>query len=456
MNNKIRKALYSILGLKILLSILSCFTYFKGPHIIRQVDTLSISMKYYFNIFLTEHLGLNSFLPMLLSAGDNQGITAMEFPLINLLLSPFFYLGPYWGRICARLIFVMISILLSLWNYKLWKRKKYYGIDFGDAALILPIVSVSSLYFEKMMPDYMAFILVSLSVALSMKANKKSFFCFVFASLGLLIKPTSVIALGTLLLIRPNKSVLKEIITWIVPAFIICIFYYTCGIDYLESKMDMTPYFKVGFRDPIAAFLQFFSRPKAILKLINKMIFTPYVFYCFLGWELFQRFINKKNGFPLCLWAMLIFQMITIIVLDGEHIFAHSYYMLSLSFVASLFYIHFFSVASQKMASVVLIATIFLNVESFIHRLKPFFRENIFYQCEQILANVNIPYGSKIRSDNLISPEIGLGIGATQNSFTARFGVYYKDRGFKGQSGVKVFETKDLVVYDFFKERFDR
>ena len=449
--SRLDKIIYSVLGLKIISSLIVSFTYFRGPHVIRQIDTLAVSMRYYFDLFLAESISWSSFLPKVLSAGDKVGVSPMEFPILNLLISPAFIFGPEYGKSIARLILVIVVIALTFAHYRLWKGYRYKGIDFEKASMLIPIFGVAQIYFEKFMPDFLAFILVSLSVGLCRKYEGRTLLKFFLSMFGLLIKPPAVLAFGPLLLIKPFKEVLKDVATWIFPAFLITVLYYTLGIKALKELMDMEPYFLVHFRSPMQSLVDFFGSPKEVWNLLNKSIFPSYTFVIFAIWDLFHRFKKTGNSFPLELWALFALQILGVVFIDGGHVFVHGYYALSTTFVACFFLAYFLDHSNKRLAIFVTLVLLGYNVECVIQRSKPFWRGNLFTQCEEIRKNTNIQYGQRIRTSFSHWPEIGLCLGNIQNSVSAQYGVYYKNQS--PREGEAIFETKDLIVIDHKSEK---
>ena len=124
----------------------------------------------------------------------------MEFPLLNLLIAPWFSLGHFWG-FTASFMFVMgLNFGAFWWHYLEWRK---VSKKMGDTALLMGMFGISSIFMMRVMPDFLSMILVSISCAYSFQ-KKSRFASFGLLSVGLLMKPTSAIALAVMFLKTSN------------------------------------------------------------------------------------------------------------------------------------------------------------------------------------------------------------------------------------------------------------
>jgi hypothetical protein len=108
-------------AIRLLSLIATSFLSLTPPHLWRQIDTLSVSLRYYLRWFVES--GSPLFLPAVLNSGDSLGIMPMEFPLLNILFAPAFGLGPYYGKVLCLIAYVLFVFGFSLWNALIWKDK---------------------------------------------------------------------------------------------------------------------------------------------------------------------------------------------------------------------------------------------------------------------------------------------------------------------------------------------
>lgn len=444
----LKNILLGLSGLRVMSALFLSFTYFSGPHVIRQIDTLGVSLRYYMRFLEGESLS-TFLLPAVLSAGDSFGISPMEFPFLNFLLFPFFSVNTNF----VRFIHLLILFGLTLLNFKIWKGVEKEGVKIDSLFLFLPIYSISQVYIDKFMPDYLAFVLICLAMGMRLGDKKyHCFFAFLFASLGLLIKPPVVVAFGPLLFLMDFRQLGKEILKWIMPAFVISILYYTLGIDYLERVTDVPPYFATQFRNPMMSLRDAFSEPKLLTSFLLKDLFTAFTLVPILCWSIYRQFFLKKEGIPLFLWAVLLLQVICIFALDGKHLYHHTYYAIGCSLLCLFIFFLFLKRCKQRCLKILVVLAVFINqMETIVHRAKPLRKNHLARQCDQIRDTIDFSKIKKIRTTRSSYPTLGLCLGVIQNSESARYGVFFKTD--KNIPQNKVLETKDLFVVDYKSEK---
>ncbi|MBD65263.1 MAG: hypothetical protein CME62_08650 [Halobacteriovoraceae bacterium] len=423
------KTIKFLIFFKVGVAVCAIFSPFTHPHIIRQTDTMGVALRFWLR-WTTEAELMWPLLPAVLTAGDNYGIAPMEFPFLNLITAPFFAFGLEWGRILASLFVVVASLLLVWWHSRVWRGVTLFDVDVSKASWLLLIFGVSQMYWHRFMPDFWSFILVSLAMGLSW--NKTRVLpSFLLASLGMLLKPPAIIALG-FFLIKDKKTLIQNILKWILPATCVCLVYYIWGIRFLEQISDMPGYFKVGFRNPIDSVIGFFSQPKEIGEIFFKSIFTSYLFIFIAGYIAY-KWILKKQVPSFSLWGILFLQIFAVAILDGDHAFIHDYYFVGTSLTASVIFMRFLQKAPQKLVVLSLVILCFYHIERGIYGVRPVFQDNIWKQCSLILEQNLLAGVSKIDTQHSPYPTLGLCFGKVQNAKSSPFYIFIEDGKVKGK-----------------------
>jgi hypothetical protein len=147
MGQTFRKIIFILLIIKLMSALIASFGYFSHPHIIRQVDTMSVGLNYWLR--WTEGNPATWFLPGSLGAGDSAGISPMEFPLMNILIAPFFYFGHNDGYTLSLIFIIILSFGLFYLHFKEWNKVSEH---MGDSSLLMGIFGISSIYIVRIMP----------------------------------------------------------------------------------------------------------------------------------------------------------------------------------------------------------------------------------------------------------------------------------------------------------------
>ena len=301
------------------------FLVYDLPHRWRQIDTLSVSIRYWLRWTIEAH-PLAPLLPAVLRSEDGYGIMPMEFPLLNLLTAPFFSAGPQAGFVLANSFVFVTNVVLTLCCAYLWKRKKLYDkIRMDYVCLSLMLFTLSSRYLFKFMPDYASLLLVFWGLSGAWTRGWKLGAC-ILMTLGLLMKPTSVIALAFVFWHPDFKGFIKKNAAWVFLSLVVAASYYTLGLHYIDQFRDTAQIFLVRARNPLTNLGEAFSYPEELLKLLfQKLLFAPGVFL-FFGLSGFvlpmhKRFLAKGL-------VILALQILGIFVLDGSHAYNHDYYFI--------------------------------------------------------------------------------------------------------------------------------
>jgi len=418
--------IYYWIYIRTLLLGLACLTPFAHPHIIRQTDTLGVALRYWMR-WIVEDEHQYPLLPAVLNSGDNYGISTMEFPLFNLLGAPFFALPHTFAIPLVRLSFILVSLFLTLWLRKIWIRKSNAGLapeSFALATLLLPVFTVSGLYFGKYMPDYIAFLLVSIGMAFAFN-EKKVLLPIVFTSLGLLMKPPVVVALALLFLQKNFKQFFRSS-AWVIPSLILTFLYYKPGLAWIKEVSDMDPYFYTSLRPPWQSLTEFLVYPGKIFKIFNEHLFTKFIGLPLVFLTLWQ-FYKMKSKKTFLLWPLLLLQILAVAALDGYHAFVHDYYFIGCSFICALILIELYRESGKKVRAVITLLILIPFLEKSVYEIRPIanFSNLPLYQCEKLKENnSDFPWneGYSFRTEKRVTPELGICFGEKQNSQTSKYG----------------------------------
>ena len=188
---------------------------------------------------------------------------------------------------------------------------------------------------------------------------------FIFASLGLLIKPTSVVVLllnvlknDTFMATIKSRVAIKDII-WGVASIVVALLYYVFALKYI-GRFEVHNHFNVDMQNPITQLISFFSSndPMSLEYLFSvRLLCPPYIVWLvpglfnlqvmlmpYLGLTLFilGMFFYLIAKWEVIAWrAIIVFvvQLLAIATLDGEHSFVHFYYYVGTTFALSIVFI---------------------------------------------------------------------------------------------------------------------
>ena len=429
MNKQTKNFIFKLLAFKLLAVSIYYFGPPVHPHITRQVDTMSVTLRYWIRWTLEENSPY-PLIPAYLSSGDHVGIQFMEFPLLNLILAPLFAFGVEIGRILNNFGLLFINLGLTFWAWKKWKGIHIKEVLVDDAFLLFPLISASSFFIYKQIPDYTAAILVILALGYSFREERRNFLAsFLLLSLGVLIKPPQVIALAPLLLHNNRKYILKSM-QWIVPASIPCILYYTLGSREILKLIDTPRYFGTDFRDPFTSLMNVLMHPLGLMELFLESFFGRFVGIPIML-SYFHKVYKNKSLKTSPFAFILILQVTALVLLDGSHLFIHNYYFCGIAMSASLIFMSFLDQAPKKLVYLAWIILSVSTVERMAYEIKPLFKDNIYRQCSKLKQrNPNFPWNTDIvfTSKKAVPPQLGLCFGVKQDSTTSDYGFFYKDQ----------------------------
>lgn len=161
----------------------------------------------------------------------------------------------------------------------------------------------------------------------------------------MLIKPPVVVTCAILLL---KTGHLKERLRLLIMPFLAALtagLYYIFAIPALNKLETSDKLFATNPRHPLYSFLEFFSEPLNVLKLISgNLIFPGGAFALALLFIIGRKNEAIKRFYPFL--YILILMMMGIAVLDGSHSFIHAYYHMGLMPVIALL---FYGIVKTKM-----------------------------------------------------------------------------------------------------------
>lgn len=340
-DQRIRRFLYWLLTIKFAILFARSFLPFVLPHVWRQVDTLAVSMRYWMR-WTQEPIAWTHLFPAYLNNGIGYGFGPTEFPLLNWLLAPGFAAPMGWGKIVATWIYLLITMTLTFLNIRIWRNKKILGINGELVMLLLPLIGIAQSYVGRVMPDYLACLLIIMGLGLRWPLGPSICGIFLIA-IGVLVKPTAVTALG-LVLFLPWRAWLKMVPVLIV-ALVPAALYYTLGTKYLLSLSQGYMPFETGIASSLSQnFSVFFSDEKELVDLAWKNI----AFIFGLPLMILSIFISQgRNRTYWSILGLLLLQFLFAVALRGFKLHAHYYNMLPTSVSIALLTIYFFQNSGQ-------------------------------------------------------------------------------------------------------------
>ncbi len=317
--------LFLCLGLKLFSGLVKAFLPHELPHRWRENDTYGVAVRYFLRWTVETSENSTRFLPAVLNSGSAVGITPMELPLYNVLAAPFVAAGEVWGYALAHTVMFSVCCLLIFFASRLWRDDQIQGVQMRLVCLVLALFTVSSTFLFKFMPDFFSFMLVffGLSGAWTRDWRVRA---FLLVTLGLLIKPTSVVVFGLVVLHPKPVEFAKSWLKWSIPAAALTVLYFTVGLDVVRTFQDVDVPFAVEMRAPVASLFDFFSDPMRLLKFLSiELVFVPGIAVFFL---LLPALRKTERQTSLKLLLVFFLQMLGLAALAGSHSFKHSYYFI--------------------------------------------------------------------------------------------------------------------------------
>lgn len=438
-----------------------------GLHIWRQSDVLSVAYSYYLRYFVEGNFS-HFLLPSVLNTDNGEfSIVRMEFPLVNFIISPAFIFGAYWGKVIANLLILFINYILILVNYRLLKNVSICGVSAGLAVLLLPNFSFTGIWTTRVMPDVISMLLTLTAVSLSWTKNRP-YLSFIFVSLGLLIKPTSIVVL-LLNLLKQNgfiktlqSKIARQDLVWSVSGIVVALLYYFAVNRYIGT-FEVHNHFNVEMKTPLGQLGSFFAsnNQQGLEYLFSiRLLCPPYVSWLIPGIGQIELMLMPYLGlfilvlgmilFLIAKWyiiawrALLIFivQLLIIAALDGEHSFVHFYYYVGTTFAFTLVFIGYLT-NIWKWYRPLLFMVLLLQFTDIINfevgdyfsrhfQWSPQSRVAFYDECNILKrSHPDFPWGKGYvfngpATDNQQAADLGICFGERERLQDADYGFYYK------------------------------
>lgn len=419
------------------------------PHVWRQTDTLGTSLRYWQRMTIEtapSHLPL----PAILNSGDTDGVMPMEFPLLNVLTSPGFFFSPPWGKVAAHEILILLLLALTIANARIWRSVTLFGGSLEIPMWLLPAFSVAQEYSIQFMPDYFSMSLVLMAVGLSW--NRLSKWSLVLATLGLLVKPTSIVIFALYLLHPRKKEILKRNALWTLLAIGVALTYYVLGTAYIKQFQETTNAFELRLKNPLEAVYGFLSLPKELLRLFGEKLFSPILSP--LLWITVLWFSWKKKFVPWqSVWVMFL-QTLVIAALGGPLTYKHIYYFIALTPLAAVIFVFILQQLPKQMVLIfflVLLARVlevsYFNLRFLLDRHEVFLAAEAQKECPDLInKHPEFPWrkGLVFRSSPEPYPELGVCFQEREGSKVSEFGFFWQNT--LPQACHAVDQSKNIVL----------
>lgn len=402
---------------------------FSMPHVHRQTDTMGISARYW-SRWALERDARYPLLPAVLNSGDSDGILATELPLLNLVTAPCFALGKHAGRAAAMLF--LLLLLSGLWRAALaaWKGQEITGVDAARALRFLPLLSLSAVYAGKFMPDLPAMLLVLVGTGLLFGGRRLALAGGLVCA-GLLVKPTSVVVLGLLLLHSRRRDVARAALGPVGAALAATLVYYLVAVPAV-AKLESTPWIQFAVKlQPVTSNLASFlaAAPRYLTSLLLKRMF-------FLGGAVVVAAIHltarKRATRPA--WALLLAQALAVGALGGFPVYIHDYYFIGLAPTACVLFAAAWEARAPRWLGALLALGLALtaldlswNDVGVFGRSQKARLFRLDRQCRLLVSrNPELPWGQGLpfRSEREGYPELGLCFLERSASSSARYGFF--------------------------------
>lgn len=448
----LNRYIFGLLSFRVIILIICSFYALSGPHEWRQYDTLGMGIRYFIEFFQSPLQKYPGFLPAVLQAGDSLGITPVEIPILNLMIAPLFFFGETAGLAFSRLLLLVINIQLLYFNYKLWREQEIAGEKTGEAFLLLPLLGFFGLFFGKFIPDILSVQLTLCALGLALK-HEKFLAPILIGSLGLLIKPTSVIVYALFLLMQQRKIIRHYF--WMGLTILITIAYYKLVNPAILSFAGEKSVFAVGTKPLAVAIQQVLEKPLLFLTIFLKALFSNWMIIPFLLIIIYQL-IKKQNQVRnlLSILAIIFLQWAFLHLLSGDHPYWHNYYYLGISpLVVLLFYRVLIKGEKWQQQALVGILLI-VNILQATYDMKPIIKPSkkrawqIAEECQSLKRKAkDFPWdrGYHFRSPREYFPILGVCFGEVQNATNTQYGFFYRDEKFPHDCQEK-FSSKNIIL----------
>ena len=342
----------------------------QGVHSIRQSDTVFAAYSYCLE-------GSDFLKPKVAHGGETGGVAIGEFPIYSYALSIPCQLRGAWSETDPK-IFILILWVLNLLVWIRWSKKYFPNLTVttSSRALLFGFSTFSLVFLTISLPDNLALLLVG--VAALVEQTKwplkhlisAVLFCLVFA-----VRPY-LIPLAYLVSPRPR---------WLIGVLLGCIAIYLIWYKWWVLKSDLNYYYTAI--PPVSEMI--LALPHYFLDLLH-VILREWFHYLFLPLMIWKWKELKK---PEVLG--LLFSILLVVLVRGEHLVVHNYYLWA-------GYIFFFLCLIRVFASFKPLVQTFLillyGLIGFAQSQHQFHRQaqTRYEQMQTLANNINLPKDAKV------------------------------------------------------------
>lgn len=308
-----------------------------GAHGQRQLDTAGMSLALALD-FQSEggHAFYRSaFFPRILNRGLSSGVNAVEFPVLNLLTAPFFFLGPHWGNFLSSLGILILNLIVGLIFVPRWLA--LWGASLPRIVGTLIYFSIPSIESQAVvvMPEGLSFPLLVIGATWFCEDLSHGFLqCFkgiALLGLAIAVKPTASIGLlavvGYLVVTKRKRTEVFLACFGLVLALLFPGWWYGIHVQEILKQVDGLQIFARAKFEPFSKLQEvgFWGAIQLGVRQINLWQFPIYTGMVWVAWAM----IREKF-----LLTLLCASLLAAISLDGAHIWHHAYYFFGAGLVS--------------------------------------------------------------------------------------------------------------------------
>jgi hypothetical protein len=295
---KIFSAFALILGLAFIYNFNSPL---QGTHTIRQSDTVFAAYCY-----CTE--GAEFLKPRIAHGGLTGGVAIGEFPIYSYMLSLPCQIRGTWSEWDVK-FFILLLWILNLMVWTLWSRAYFREKNLSSFAILLGFSTFSLLFMTVSLPDNLAFLLVGLAAWLEIRFPKKwtSFVSALLFILAFAVRPYFI----------PLMLLVHRRWLWMIATGLGCIAVYFIWYKIWAQHSELN-YYYIAIPPVTEIILGLPRYAGPLLETILREWFH-YIFIVLLFWK--WRALEKVEVFG------LVASLGLVILVRGEHLIVHSYYM---------------------------------------------------------------------------------------------------------------------------------
>ncbi|MEO5968456.1 MAG: hypothetical protein ABIQ95_00895 [Bdellovibrionia bacterium] len=335
------KICVALLALFILSATMRFSVHPSGGHTFRQADTIGMCIAFAEELKTRGLQGFDFLLyPRLLQKGLLDGINATEFPLLD-VLGGFFFLGgnPWLGVMCTSLLI----LALNLWAGFIFLPRflKFWNVEIPNILGVTLWLCGGSVAAQTtaIMPEGLAFPLIIMGMVLFLENGKteriikgvsssKLMLGTLLCSLGMAVKPTTLIGMGAILPILLFSKTFHNrrtlLLLLIATSLAFPAWWYTVHARYVISFAQGPQIVPLAHLDPLGKLYE--AGLAGIKNLLSReALYGEGQFPIYFGWFFIAAALAIKE------YLLAFFYLIALIAtisLDGEHLYQHAYYFI--------------------------------------------------------------------------------------------------------------------------------